>query len=112
MGKNASEDIATTSSLYVLVFNFTNMHTMSHRSDFFLPCSSKVNIEEPAFYVTITYLLTVIEVELSRLQFPTAMSDSKSFSTSLQEVMIFLKINHVFIRDLSNLTLQIIFNAL
>ena len=44
MGKNATEDIAAASSLYVLIFNFTNTHTMSHRSDFFLACSSKVNI--------------------------------------------------------------------
>jgi len=44
MGKNSSGDIATASALYVLVFNFTTMHAMSHRLDFFLACSSKVNI--------------------------------------------------------------------
>jgi len=49
--------------LYVLVFNFTNMHAMSHRSDFFLACTSKGNIEEPAVYPTIMYHLTVIHVE-------------------------------------------------
>jgi hypothetical protein len=43
-GQNASNDIATVWSLYALVFNFTNMHAISHRSDFFLACSSKVNI--------------------------------------------------------------------
>jgi hypothetical protein len=40
----ATDGIATVSSLYAVVFNFTNMHVMSHRSDFFLACSSKVNI--------------------------------------------------------------------
>jgi hypothetical protein len=44
MGNNASDDIAMALPLYVLVFNFTNMHAMSHRSDFILACSSKVKI--------------------------------------------------------------------
>jgi hypothetical protein len=44
MGKNATDDIATIMSFYALVFNFTNMHAMSHRSDFVLACSSKVGI--------------------------------------------------------------------
>jgi len=35
MGKIAIDDIATASSLYVLVFNFANMHAMSHGSDVF-----------------------------------------------------------------------------
>jgi hypothetical protein len=39
------------------------------------------------------------------------MSDSKSLNTSLLEVMITSKNEHVFIHDLSDLTLQIIFNA-
>jgi hypothetical protein len=39
------------------------------------------------------------------------MSDSKSFTTSLHEVMISSKNEFVFIRDLSDLTLQMIFNA-
>jgi len=54
LGKTASDDIASVSSLYAIVFNFTNMHVMSPRSDFFLACSSKVYIQEPAFYLTIT----------------------------------------------------------
>jgi len=37
--------INSLSSLYAPVFNFTNMHPMSHRSDFCLACSSKVNIK-------------------------------------------------------------------
>jgi len=111
MGKNTSNDIATVSALYALVFNFTNMHAMSHRSDFFLACSSKVNIEEPAFYLTITYPLTVTQIELRRVQFPTAMSDTKSLNTSLLEVMISSKNERVFIPDLSDLTVQIVFDA-
>jgi len=43
-GENANDDIESVLSLYVLVFNFTNMHAMSHRSDFLLACSSKVNL--------------------------------------------------------------------
>jgi len=41
----------------------------------------------------------------------TTMSDTKSVNTSLLEVMISSKNEHVFIRDLSDLTLQIIFDA-
>ena len=111
MGKNACDDIATASSLYVLVFNFTNMFVMSHRSDFFLACSSKVNISEPAFYLTIIYLLTVTQVELPRVQFHTTTSDTKSLNTSFLQVMITSTNERVIIRDLTNLTLQIIFNA-
>ena len=76
MGTNANDDIATVSSLYVVGFNFINMHAMSHRSYFLLACSSKVNIEKPAFYVTLTYLLTVTQIESPRVQFPMAMSDT------------------------------------
>jgi len=50
-------------------------------------------------------------VELPNIQLPTALSDSKSINTSLLEVMICSKNKHVFIRDLSDLTLQIIFNG-
>jgi len=108
MGKIASDDIATSSSLYVLVFKFTNMHAMSHRSDFFLACSSKVSIWEPVFYLSITYALTVTQMELPRVQFPTAMSDTESLNTLLLEVMISSKNKPVFIRDLGDFTLPII----
>ena len=111
MGNDASDDIATFSPLYVLVFNFTNMHAMSHRSDFFLACSSIGNIYEPAFYLTITYPLTVIQLELLRLQFPTARSDTKSPNTSFLQVIISSKNERVFIHDLSDLTLQFIVHA-
>jgi len=42
---------------------------------------------------------------------PTATSDYKSFNTSMFEVMISSKNEHVIIRDLTDLTLQIIFDA-
>ena len=41
----------------------------------------------------------------------TAISDSKSFNTSSLEVMISSQNEHVFLRDLSDLTLQIIIDA-
>jgi len=111
MGQKANDDMATVTSLYALGFNFTNMHPMSHRSDFFLACSSKVYIWELAIYLSITYPLTVIRIELRRVQFPTVMSDTKSLNTSLLELMISSKDKCVFIRDLSDLTLQITFDA-
>jgi hypothetical protein len=110
-GKNASDDIATVSSLYALVFNFSNMHAMSHRSDLFLSCSSKVKIEKPGFYLTIMYPLTVTPLKLCRIQFPTAMPDTQSLNTSLLEVMISSHNGRVFIFDLRDLTLQIICDA-
>jgi len=61
--------------------------------------------------VTITYFLTVMQIQLPRVQLPTAMSDTKSLNTSLLEVMISSKNERVFIRDLSDLTLQMIFDA-
>ena len=111
MSKNVSDDIATVLSLYVLVFNFTNMHALSHWSDLFLACSSKVNISEPAFYLTIMYPLTVTQLKLPRIQFPTAMSNTKSLNTSLLEVVIPSQNDCIFIRDVSDYTLPIIFDA-
>jgi hypothetical protein len=111
MGKNATDDIATIPSWYVLVLYSTNMPATSYRSDYLLACSSRVNIYEPAFYLTITYPLTVTQIEIRSVQFPTGMSDIKSLNTSLLEVMIFSKYERVFIRDSSLLTLQIIFDA-
>jgi len=62
------------SSLYVPVFNFTIIHAMSHRSDFCIVCSSKVNIWEPACYFTVMYLVTATPVESQRIQIQTMMS--------------------------------------
>jgi hypothetical protein len=87
------------------------MQAILHRSDDFLDYSSKVNIYDPARYLTISNLLTVIQGELPKAQYPTAMSDTKSLNTSFLEVMISSKNERVFIRDLSDLTLEIIFDA-
>jgi len=86
------------------------MNAMSHRADF-IAGSSRVNIRELAFCFTITLLLAVSQVGLPSIIFPTTMSDSKSFNTSVLEVIISSKNKRVFIRDLSDLTLLIIFNA-
>jgi hypothetical protein len=58
-----------------------------------------------------TYPLTVTQIELRRVRFPTAMSDTKSLNTSWLDVMISSKNKRVFIRDLSDLILQIVFDA-
>jgi len=84
---------------------------MSHRAYFFVPRSSRVNISEPAIFSTIPYLLTSFQFQLPSHPIPTAMSDSQSLNTSLLEVMISSKNEPVFIRDLNDLTLQIIFDA-
>jgi len=83
---------------------------MSHRSDFFA-CSCRVNIQEPAVCLTISLPSAVVWVGLPRFLIPKAMSDSKSTITSLLEVMISSKDEHDSIRDLSNLTLQTMFDA-
>jgi len=91
---------------YVLVYNITNIHAMSHRSDFFLAHSSRVNFYTARMSITMTYVLTDSQVELPRYQSSRAMADSKSFHTMLPEVMISFKNEGFFFRDLSNLTLQ------
>jgi len=53
----------------------------------------------------------VTQVELPRAQYTNAMSDTNCLITLLLEVMISSKNERVFIPDLSNLTVQIIFNA-
>jgi len=57
------------------------------------------------------YPLTVTQLELHRVQFATAMSDTKSLTISLLKVIISSKNERVFIRDLSDLTLKIVFDA-
>jgi len=96
---------------YVLVYNITTMHAMTHRAYIFVARSPRVNIEEPVFLSTIRYLSTSFQVQLPSCQIPTTMPDSKSLNTLLLEVMISSKNEHVFIRDLNDLTLQIIFDA-
>jgi len=53
----------------------------------------------------------VTQVGSPSILIPTAMPDSKSLTTSMLEVVISSKIELVFIRDLSDLTLHIIFDA-
>jgi len=57
------------------------------------------------------YFLTVTMIELPGVQFPTAMSDTRSLNTLLLEVMISSDNERVFIRDFSDLTLQMIVDA-
>jgi len=95
---------------YVLVYNFTNMHAMSHRSDLFA-CSSRVDIYEPAFCITITWLSAVSRVGLYSCLNATAMSDSKSSNTLMPDVMISSKNECGIVCDLSDLPLQIILDA-
>jgi len=47
----------------VLLYNFTNMHPLSHRSDFFA-CSLSINIQEPAVCITLMLLSAVSWVRL------------------------------------------------
>jgi len=96
---------------YILVYHYTTMHGMSHRAYFFVARSSRVNIQEPAIFSTIPYLLTSFQSQLPSHPIPTAMSDSQSLNTSLLAVIISSKNERVFIRDLNDLTLQIIFDA-
>jgi len=57
-------------------------------------------------------LVTVSQLELDSFQIPTTMPDSESINTSLLEVVISCKNECVFIHDLSDLTFQIICDAL
>jgi len=93
-----------------LVYGFANMHAMSYRSDFFT-FSSGVKIWEPAVSFAISSLSDVIPVSSLSCLIPTTISHSKSLNTSLLEVMISSKHEAVFISELRNLTLQIIFDA-
>jgi len=93
-----------------LVYNFTNMHAMSYRSELFT-CSSRVNISDTTVCFAVSLLLAVYRVGLPSLVIPTTMSDSKFFHTSFLEVMISSKHEGVFICDLSDITSQIIFDV-
>jgi len=95
---------------FVLVYNFTNLHARSHRSEF-VACCCRVNIGEPTVCFTVSLHAAVFRVSSPRVLIPTAMSDSQSLITSLLEVLICSKNEPVCIRDLSDRTLQIIFGA-
>jgi len=94
-----------------------SFYTLSQRC---MPClrdltvfasSDRANIEEPAFYIAITLLLTVSRGILPHSQIFTGISVSKYLKTSLLEVMISSKNERVFIHNLSDLTFQIIFDG-
>jgi len=87
------------------------MHSVSPQSYYCLASSSIVNIEAPAFYWIIMSHLPVYQTEKHSRQLSAAKSDSQSINTSLLEVMISSKNEWVIIRDLTNLTLQIIFDT-
>jgi len=93
-----------------LVYNLTNMHAMTYRSDF-CTCSCRGNIEDPAVCFAVWLLSAVFRVCSPSFLIPNAMLESKFLNTSWFEVMITSKDKSVFIRDLSDLTLQIIFDA-
>jgi len=95
---------------YVLVYNFTIIHALSHRSDVFA-CSSRVNIYKPVVRSTITLLSAVAWVELPSFLISSTLSDSQSLNTSLLDGMISSKNEQVFIHDLSDLTLEMLFDA-
>ena len=61
---------------------------------------------EAVFYLTRKYPLTVTQIKLSRDQFPTARSDTRSLITWLIQVVISSKNERVFIRDLCDLILK------
>ena len=60
---------------FVLVFNSTNMHAMSYWSDY-CPCSSRVNIEEPAVCYNVSWFSAVFRFVLPSLPIFTAVSDT------------------------------------
>jgi len=59
----------------------------------------------------ITSHLTASQLELCNLQIPTTMSNSQSLNTSLLEFMMSPKNERVFIHDLSDLGLQVMFDT-
>jgi len=94
----------------VLLFNFTNMHAMSYWSEYF-PCSCRVSIEEPAFCFTVSLFSAVSPVGIPSFLISTTMLNTQHLNNSLLKIMIYSKNECIFIRDLSDLTLQIIFDA-
>jgi hypothetical protein len=96
---------------YVLVYNFTSMNTTSHKLYFCVACSSNFNISEPTFHLIITSHLTVSQLELCSCWIPTNISDSQSVNISLLEVIQSSNNQGVFVRNLSDLDLYILFNT-
>jgi len=70
-----------------------------------------VNIEEPAFCVTVSFFSPISPVRIPSFPLTTTMPATQSLNTSLLEVIIPYTNERDFIPDLSDLTLQIIFDA-
>jgi len=85
--------------------------SISHTVYFFLACCSGVKILKPADNLMQSLLWTVIQSELHSKHIPNAMSYSKSRNTSLLAVILSSQNERVFILDLNDLTLKIIFDA-
>jgi len=67
-------------------------------------------VKRPAFYFTIMLRLTISQVGWPSLQIATVMSDSKSSNTGLLEFMIFSNNECARMCNLSNISLQIVFD--
>jgi len=80
-------------------------------TDLIFACSCRVNKQVHAVCFSVVVLSAVSQIRLSSYLISTAMSDSLSLNTIWLEVMISAKNEHVFIRDSSELTFQIIVNA-
>jgi len=65
----------------VFVYNLTNMHAMSYRSEFFA-CSCTGNIWEPAVCLTVSLLSAVCWVRLPSFLIPIPMSVSKTLNST------------------------------
>jgi len=77
----------------------------------FFACSSRIKIEDSVLCFTITYLSAVSRSASPGFPICNAMLDSIYFNTSFLEVIISCKNIHVSICDLSDLTLQIMFDV-
>lgn len=96
---------------YVRLLNITTIHGMSHRLYYSLACSSRAIIEEPASYYMVAKLVTITQLKLCSIQFPTAMSDSNSVNSFLLEVIMSSQNKSIFSHDSFNHTWQMILIA-
>jgi len=87
------------------------MYAISYRAYLFVARNSRINIQDPAIFLTIPYQLTSFPIKLSSTPIHTAMSVSQPSNNSFPEVMISSNNECVFSHDLNHHTLQIIFNA-
>jgi hypothetical protein len=98
------------SSQSVFVFHLTNMHASLTDLIFTLIAVESI-FKNPKSALLDRYFRHSLESDYPDFEISTTMSNLKSVIPSLLEVIISSKNKCVFIRDLSNLTLQIIFEA-